>query len=94
MLAQTESVEWKELSICTARKHVYILMNIALSRILRSCRQVLRAVGTKSKDEIEHERAREPLVEAVGDAWVRKQIHDHRLGTLLQTRDTYMKDKK
>lgn len=65
-----------------------------MPHVLRSCRKVLRAVETKSKDEIEHERARVPLVEAVGDARVRKQIHDHRLGTLLQARDTYMKEKK
>lgn len=56
--------------------------------------QVLKAVETKSKEEIEHERNREPLVVAVGDARVRKQIHDHRLGTLLQSRDTYLKTKK
>lgn len=56
--------------------------------------QVLKALETKSKEEIEHERAREPLVEAIGDARVRKQIHDHRLGTLLQSRDTYAKTKK
>lgn len=56
--------------------------------------QVLKAVETKSKEEIEHERNREPLMVAVGDARVRKQIHDHRLGTLLQSRDTYLKTKK
>eukprot|EP00903_Cladosiphon_okamuranus_P012352 g11581.t1 len=60
----------------------------------RRRRKVLKALETKSKEEIEHERAREPLVEAVGDARVRKQIHDHRLGTLLQSRDTYAKTKK
>lgn len=59
-----------------------------------SCCQVLKALETKSKEEIEHERAREPLVEAIGDARVRKQIHDHRLGTLLQSRETYAKTKK
>lgn len=56
--------------------------------------QVLKAVETKSKEEIEHERLREPLVEAVGDAKVRKQIHDHRLGTLIQSRDNYNKTKR
>lgn len=56
--------------------------------------QVLKALETKSKEEIEHDRAREPLVEAIGDARVRKQIHDHRLGTLLQSRETYAKTKK
>lgn len=55
---------------------------------------MLKALETKSKEEIEHERTRQPLVEAVGDARVRKQIHDHRLGTLLQSRDTYAKTKK
>lgn len=69
-------------------------INSIVTPFLSYWRQVLRAVETKSKDEIEHERAREPLVEAVGDARVRKQIHDHRLGTLLQARDTYMKEKK
>lgn len=59
-----------------------------------SCCQVLKALETKSKEEIEHERVREPLLVAVGDARVRKQIHDHRLGTLLQSRDTYAKTKK
>lgn len=62
-------------------------------RIDRST-QVLKALKTKSKEEIEHERAREPLVEDVGDARVRKQIHDHRLGTLLQSRDNYAKTKE
>eukprot|EP00752_Nemacystus_decipiens_P012187 g10805.t1 len=60
----------------------------------RKVDRVLKALETKSKEEIEHERAREPFVEAIGDARVRKQIHDHRLGTLLQSRDTYVKTKK
>ncbi|CAN0183838.1 unnamed protein product, partial [Pylaiella littoralis] len=60
----------------------------------RRRRKVLKALETKSKEEIEHERARQPLVEAVGDARVRKQIHDHRLGKLLQSRDNYAKTKK
>lgn len=55
---------------------------------------MLKAVEAKSKEEIEHEHLREPLVEAVGDARVRKQIHDHRLGTMLQSRDAYLKTKK
>lgn len=71
-----------------------VVLIIYHSSALHWCRQVLKAVETKSKEEIEHERAREPLVEAVGDARVRKQIHDHRLGTLLQKRDTYIKTKK
>lgn len=49
---------------------------------------------TKSKEEIEHEAVREPLVEAVGDARVRKQIHDHRLGILLQSRHGYINTKR
>ncbi|CAM9209213.1 unnamed protein product [Ectocarpus sp. 4 AP-2014] len=60
----------------------------------RRRRKVLKALETKSKEEIEHDRAREPLVEDVGDARVRKQIHDHRLGTLLQSRDNYAKTKE
>ncbi|CAM9247576.1 unnamed protein product, partial [Ectocarpus fasciculatus] len=60
----------------------------------RRRRKVLKALETKSKEEIEHERARQPLVEDVGDARVRKQIHDHRLGTLLQSRDNYAKTKE
>ncbi|CAM9264298.1 unnamed protein product, partial [Ectocarpus sp. 12 AP-2014] len=60
----------------------------------RRRRKVLKALETRSKEEIEHERAREPLVEDVGDARVRKQIHDHRLGTLLQSRDNYAKTKE
>ncbi|CAB1113909.1 unnamed protein product [Ectocarpus sp. CCAP 1310/34] len=60
----------------------------------RRRRKVLKALETKSKEEIEHERAREPLVEDVGNARVRKQIHDHRLGTLLQSRDNYAKTKE
>lgn len=58
------------------------------------CVQVLKAVETKSKEEIEHEQAREPHIQAVADARVRKQIHDHRLGTLVQSRGAYMKTKK
>ncbi|CAM9352028.1 unnamed protein product, partial [Ectocarpus sp. 13 AM-2016] len=64
------------------------------AQVKRRRRKVLKALETKSKEEIEHERAREPLVEDVGDASVRKQIHDHRLGTLLQSRDNYAKTKE
>ncbi|CAM9135050.1 unnamed protein product [Scytosiphon promiscuus] len=60
----------------------------------RRRRKVLKALEMKSKEELEHEREREPLLQAVGDARVRKQIHDHRLGTILQSRDTYAKTKK
>lgn len=70
------------------------LQPCVVSKTHRWSRQMLKAVEAKSKEELDHERAREPLAEAVGDARVRKQIHDHRLGTLLQSRDAYMKTKK
>ncbi|CAM9226721.1 unnamed protein product, partial [Choristocarpus tenellus] len=57
-------------------------------------RKVRKAIETKSYEEIEHERARQPLLDTVGDARVRKQVHDHRLGTLAQRRDSYFKTKK
>ncbi|CAM9508710.1 unnamed protein product [Discosporangium mesarthrocarpum] len=60
----------------------------------RQKRKVRKAIETRSREEIEHERARQPLVDAVGDARGRKQIHDHRLGTLAQSRDGYLKTKK
>ena len=55
---------------------------------------MLKAVETKSREEMEHERERESFLDAIGDARVRKQIHDHRLGTLVQSRDDYIKAKR
>lgn len=55
---------------------------------------MLKAVETKSAEEIEYEEARGPLAEAVGDAKARKQIHDHRLGMMLESRDAYLNTKK
>lgn len=56
--------------------------------------KVLKAVETKSAEEIEYEEARTPLAEAAGDAKARKQIHDHRLRMMLESRDAYLNTKK
>lgn len=56
--------------------------------------KVFKAVDTKSAEEIEYEEARAPLAEAEGDAKARKQIHDHRLRMMLESRDAYLNTKK